>query len=53
MARKTTLTSTLYRAARLSATGRSIRTGHAGRRAKNIVVGRALGRAGVWRRLWK
>jgi hypothetical protein len=47
MARRT-LTSTLYRAARLSATGRSVRTGHAGRRAKNIIVGRALGRAGVW-----
>jgi hypothetical protein len=53
MARKRSLTGLLYRAARLSATGRSVRTGHAGRRAKNIVVGRALGRAGVWRRLWK
>ena len=52
MARRT-LTGTLYRAARLSATGRAVRTGHAGRRAKNIVVGRALRRAGVWRRLWK
>lgn len=48
-----TLTSTLYRAARLSATGRAIRTGNAGRRAKNIVIGRALGRAGFWSRLWK
>jgi hypothetical protein len=47
------LTSQLYRAARLSATGRSVRTGHTGRRAKNIILGRALGRAGVWRRLWK
>jgi hypothetical protein len=28
MARRRTLTSTLYRAARLSATGRSVRTGH-------------------------
>lgn len=52
MARRS-LTRNLYRAARLSATGRSIRTGHAGRRAKNIIVGRALGRAGVWRRLWR
>jgi hypothetical protein len=52
MARRS-LTSQLYRAARLSASGRSIRTGHAGRRAKNILVGRALGRAGFWRRLWK
>ena len=48
-----TFTSQLYRAARLSATGRSIRTGHAGRRAKNLIVGRALGRAGLWRRLWR
>ena len=52
MARRS-LTSQLYRIARASATGRSIRTGNAGRRAKNIIVGRALGRAGVWRRLWK
>ena len=52
MARRT-LTGSLYRAARLSATGRSIRTGHVGRRAKNIAVGRALGRAGFWRSLWK
>jgi len=53
MARRTSLTGALYKAARLSATGRSIRTGHAGRRAKNVLVGRALGRAGFWRRLWK
>lgn len=47
------LTSQLFRLARLSASGRSIRKGTEGRRAKNIIVGRALGRAGVWRRLWK
>src|ERR1700688_4916496 len=47
------LTSTLYRLARASATGRAVRTGHAGRRAKNILIGRSLGRCGVWRRLWK
>jgi hypothetical protein len=52
MARRS-LTSQLYKLARLSATGRAIRTGHAGRRAKNIVVGRMLGKAGVWRRLWR
>jgi hypothetical protein len=51
MARRRSLTGQLYSIARLSATGRAVRTGHAGRRAKNIVVGRALGRAGVWRRL--
>jgi hypothetical protein len=53
VARRNTLTGALYKAARLSATGRSIRTGHAGRRAKNIAVGRLLGRASVWRRLWR
>jgi hypothetical protein len=53
MARRSSLTSTLYRLARASATGRSIRKGYAPRRAKNIILGRALGRAGVWRRLWR
>lgn len=53
MARRKSVTSMLYKAARLSATGRSIPTGKAPRRAKNIIVGRALGNAGVWRRLWK
>jgi hypothetical protein len=52
MARRS-LTSSLYRAARLSATGRSVRTGHVARRAKNVGVGRALGRGSVWRRLWR
>lgn len=47
------LTSLLFKAARASATGRAVRTGHAGRRAKNIAVGRALARAGVWRNLWR
>jgi hypothetical protein len=53
MARRTSLTSALYRAARLSASGRTVRKGYAGRRAKNIILGRALGRAGVWRRVWR
>jgi hypothetical protein len=53
MARRRSFTSTLYKAARLSASGRAVRKGYAGRRAKNIIVGRALGRAGMWRRLWK
>jgi hypothetical protein len=53
MARGRSLTSQLYRLARVSATGRSVRKGYAGRRAKNIILGRALGRAGVWRRLWR
>jgi hypothetical protein len=46
----------LYRAARLSRDIEAVSSGSPrkiGRRAKNKVVGRALGRAGVWRRLWK
>ena len=53
MARRTSPTSMLYRAARLSASRRAVRKGYAGRRAKNIIIGRALGRAGVWGRLWR
>lgn len=48
-----TLTGNLYKMARLSATARAIRKGRAGKRARNILVGRALGRAGFWRSLWK
>jgi hypothetical protein len=47
------LTSVLFRAARLSATGRAVRRGRVVRRARNIVVGRALRRVGFWRRLWR
>ena len=50
------LTSALFRAARLSATARAIASGdpkRIGRRGKNILLGRALGRAGLWRRLWR
>ena len=49
-------TSALYRAARLSATARAIASGNPkriARRAKNIVVGRALARLGFWHRLWR
>jgi hypothetical protein len=49
----------LYRAARVSrdvrAVERTVETGdptYVARRVKNRIVGRALGRAGVWRRLW-
>jgi len=52
MARRT-LTGSLYRAARLSATGRAVRTGRVGRRARNVVVGRSLGRAGFWAKIWR
>jgi hypothetical protein len=50
------LTSWLYRLARLSADARAVSSGDPkkiGRRAKNKLVGRGIGRAGVWRRLWK
>ncbi len=51
--RRRTLTGTLYKAARMSASGRAVRTGRVGRRAANIVKGRALGKAGFWARLWR
>jgi hypothetical protein len=54
MARRRSLTSQLYRAARISNNVSSLRSpARAARRAKNVAVGRGLGRAGVWRKLWK
>ncbi|MBI4570481.1 MAG: hypothetical protein HY723_00905 [Chloroflexi bacterium] len=50
------LTSLLFRLARLSADTKAIssgKPGRIGRRAKNKIAGRLLGRAGIWRRLWK
>lgn len=51
MARRTSL---LYRLARLSADADAIQRGPSAveRRARNKLVGRALGRAGVWGVLW-
>lgn len=47
------LTSFLYRAARTANTADAVlNPRRAPRRAKNVLLGRALGRAGVWRRLW-
>ena len=46
----------LYRAARISRDVQAVSSGNPRRierRAKNKLIGRALGRAGVWRRLWK
>jgi len=54
--RKTSLTSSLYTAARVSATTRAIASGsprRIARRGKNLAVGRGLSRAGVWRWLWR
>ncbi|HLH66800.1 MAG TPA: hypothetical protein VKV27_13970 [Solirubrobacteraceae bacterium] len=56
MARRRSLTSQLYRAARISNNLSAIASGNprrVTRRAKNVVVGRALGRSGFWRWLWK
>lgn len=55
MARRRSLTSQLYRAARISNSISAVASGNprrVARRAKNVALGRALGRAGVWRRLW-
>ena len=55
MARRRSLTSSLYRAARLSNNISAVASGNprrVARRAKNVIVGRALGKAGGWRRLW-
>jgi len=56
MARRRSLTSQLYRAARISNNISAVMSGNprrAARRARNVVVGRALGRGGFWRWLWK
>jgi hypothetical protein len=56
MARSTSLTSQLYRLARTANTVSAVASGHPRRivrRARNVAVGRALGRAGIWRRLWR
>ena len=56
MARRRSLTSQLYRAARLSNDLSAIASGNprrVARRAKNRLLGRELGRAGIWRRLWR
>lgn len=56
MARRRSFTSQIYRAARMSNNLGAIVSGNPRRvvrRAKNVVLGRSLGRAGVWRRLWR
>lgn len=47
--------SNMYRAARMANDVSAIASGNPhriARRARNRIVGRALGRAGVWRLLW-
>jgi muconolactone delta-isomerase len=56
MARRRSLSSQLFRIARDVDTAEAITSGNPrriGRRAKNVVLGRTLARAGVWRRLWR
>lgn len=56
MARRKSLSSQLFRAARIADDVEAAASGNPKRmerRAKNIAVGRALGKAGVWRRLWR
>lgn len=44
----------LYRAARIANNvDAATHPKRAPRRAKNVLLGRALGRSGVWRSLWK
>lgn len=55
MPRRRSFTSQLYRAARMSNNISAVASGHPKRmvnRAKNVAVGKALGRAGLWRKLW-
>lgn len=54
------LSSFLYRAARVSRdveavekTAATCNPKYVARRAKNRIIGRALARLGVWRRLWR
>ena len=55
MTRRRGLVSQLYRTARLANDLSAIASGNPSRiarRARNRIVGRALGRAGLWRLLW-
>lgn len=56
MRRRRSLVSELYRTARLANDLSTLASGNPRRitrRAKNRIVGRALGRAGIWRALWR
>jgi hypothetical protein len=56
MPRRRSFTTQLYRAARLSNNISAIASGkprRVAKRATNIAIGRTLGRAGFWRRLWR
>ena len=54
--RRKSLVSEMYRAARTANTLSVIASGNPKRmtrRAKNVIVGRSMARAGVWRALWR
>ncbi len=54
--RRRGLVSELYRTARIANDVSALASGNPtriARRAKNVILGRALGRAGVWRALWR
>jgi hypothetical protein len=56
MARRRSLSSQLFKAARIMDDIEAAGSGNPkrmARRAKNVTVGRALRKAGVWRRLWR
>ena len=56
MPRRRSFTGRLYRAARISNNLGALASGNprrVARRARNVTLGRALGRAGLWRRLWR
>lgn len=56
MTRRRSLTSQLYRAARTANTVSAVASGNPkriARRARNVAVGRTLGRLGFWGRLWR
>ena len=53
--RRRSLISDMYRAARVANDVSTLASGNPhriARRARNRIVGRALGRAGLWRTLW-
>ncbi len=53
--KRRSLVSQMYRAARLTndvSTLASMNPHRIARRARNKIVGRAIGRAGIWRALW-
>ena len=56
MTRHRSFVSQMYRAARLANDISTLASGNPKRitrRAKNKILGRAMGRAGLWRMLWK